>query len=113
MKQDAPLGPTIPNRDPQADPREDSGSRWALLRRLKSAISSEHPAVTMPAAPETSGIHARPDARGGLDHERARQLLLAQLDTLLPPAEANALSAHLLTCDACYRFAQDIAAQRR
>jgi hypothetical protein len=113
MKQDAPLGPTTPERDAQSDPREDSSSRWALLRRIKSAISTEHPAVTMPASPETSGTHARQSGHYDLDHDRARQLLLAQRDVLLPPAEANALSAHLLTCDACYRFAQQIAAQRR
>lgn len=102
MKQDAPLSPDMPGRDSQASPGE-SGSRWALWRRVKSAISNEHPAVTAPAAP----------AALALDHDRARELLIAQSDGLLPAAEANALSAHLLTCDSCYRFAQDLASGRR
>ena len=47
-----------------------------------------------------------------MTHERARDLIQRQQDTLLPPSEANALANHLLDCDACYRFAQDLAAQR-
>lgn len=50
---------------------------------------------------------------GDLTHERARELIVAQTTQLLPPAEANALADHLLICDDCYRFAQDVAAQRR
>ena len=50
---------------------------------------------------------------GELTHERARDLISAQTVGLLPAAEANALADHLLVCDACYRFAQDVAAQRR
>jgi len=50
---------------------------------------------------------------GELSHERARELIVAQTTRLLPPAEANALADHLLICDDCYRFAQDVAAQRR
>lgn len=48
-----------------------------------------------------------------IDHERARQLILDQSHRLLPPDEANALADHLLTCDKCFRFAQDIAHQER
>lgn len=125
--------PQSSRESPQSprDPREESGSRWALWRRVKSAISSEHPAIPTPTspspAPATSsasstassalspassypGAHAREHL---LDHARARQLLLAQHTALLPPTEANALSTHLLTCDSCYRFAQDLAASRR
>ncbi len=47
-----------------------------------------------------------------MTHERARELLLRQSGELLPAAEANALADHLLTCDACYRFAQDVAARQ-
>ena len=47
-----------------------------------------------------------------LTHERARELLLRQSGELLPAAEANALADHLLTCDECYRFAQDVAARQ-
>lgn len=90
------------------DPREDSGSRWRLWDRLKTAISSEHPAVTAPSKAASSS-----PAGPTLDHDRARQLLVAQRDCLLPAADANALSAHLLTCDSCYRFAQDLAARSR
>jgi hypothetical protein len=49
----------------------------------------------------------------GIDHERARQLILMQTERLLPPLEANALADHLLECDRCFRFAQDIAHQER
>ncbi len=52
-------------------------------------------------------------ANGELTHERARELIVVQTTGLLPPADANALADHLLTCDDCYRFAQDVAAQRR
>lgn len=48
-----------------------------------------------------------------IDHERARQLILDQAHRLLPPDEANALADHLLTCDRCFRFAQDVAHQER
>lgn len=48
-----------------------------------------------------------------ISHERARQLILDQSQRLLPPDEANALADHLLTCDKCFRFAQDIAHQER
>lgn len=48
-----------------------------------------------------------------LDHERAQQLIIEQAQTLLPPNIANALADHLLTCDRCFRFAQDIAHQER
>ncbi|MEO7002254.1 MAG: hypothetical protein ABI068_10525, partial [Ktedonobacterales bacterium] len=47
-----------------------------------------------------------------LTHERAHSLLLKQRETLLPPADANALAEHLLDCDSCYRYAQDVAAQQ-
>ena len=48
-----------------------------------------------------------------IDHERARQLVLDQANRLLPPDEANALADHLLACDKCFRFAQDVAHQER
>lgn len=48
-----------------------------------------------------------------LDHERAQQLIIEQAQTLLPPNVANALADHLLTCDRCFRFAQDVAHQER
>lgn len=50
---------------------------------------------------------------GEIDHERARRLIREQNQRLLPPADANALADHLLTCDSCYKYAQDIAAQER
>ncbi|HUY76638.1 MAG TPA: hypothetical protein VMV29_07685 [Ktedonobacterales bacterium] len=65
---------------------------------------------------EDSGLQDTPYGTkdvGDLTHERARELIVAQTTQLLPPAEANALADHLLICDACYRFAQDVAAQRR
>jgi hypothetical protein len=48
-----------------------------------------------------------------IDHARARQLILDQSQRLLPPDEANALADHLLACDKCFRFAQDVAHQER
>lgn len=48
-----------------------------------------------------------------LDHERAQQLIMEQAQALLPPNVANALADHLLTCDRCFRFAQDMAHQER
>ncbi len=48
-----------------------------------------------------------------IDHERARALILEQTRRLLPPPDANALADHLIACDRCFRFAQDVAAQER
>ena len=48
-----------------------------------------------------------------LSHERAQQLIIEQAQTLLPPTVADALADHLLTCDRCFRFAQDVAHQER
>ena len=52
----------------------------------------------------------RPD---DIDHERARKLILEQSERLLPAPDANALADHLLVCDRCYRFAQEVAARER
>jgi hypothetical protein len=48
-----------------------------------------------------------------IDHDRARELIQEQTRRLLPPQEANALADHLLVCDRCYRYAQDVAHQER
>lgn len=48
-----------------------------------------------------------------IDHARARELILEQTQRLLPATEANALADHLLECDRCFRFAQDVAHQER
>jgi hypothetical protein len=48
-----------------------------------------------------------------IDHERARQLILEQNEHLLAAPDANALAEHLLVCDRCYRFAQEVAARER
>src|SRR5215469_894512 len=48
-----------------------------------------------------------------IDHDRARELINEQTRRLLPPQEANALADHLLICDRCFRYAQDIAHQER
>ena len=55
----------------------------------------------MPAGPMT------------IDHARARELILEQTQRLLPASEANALADHLLECDRCFRYAQDVAHQER
>ena len=48
-----------------------------------------------------------------IDHDLARRLILEQTEHLLPPVEANALADHLLECDRCFRFAQDVAHHER
>lgn len=48
-----------------------------------------------------------------ITHERAAALLRDGAPERLSPADANALAAHLMTCDACFRLAQDEAAARR
>lgn len=62
---------------------------------------------------EEVGESVEPPSETTLDHERAQQLILEQARTLLPPNVANALADHLLTCDRCFRFAQDVAHQER
>jgi hypothetical protein len=46
-------------------------------------------------------------------HEHARELIREQIHTLLPADEANALADHLLECDTCFKYAQDIAHEER
>ncbi|HLZ24442.1 MAG TPA: hypothetical protein VKQ30_20195, partial [Ktedonobacterales bacterium] len=48
-----------------------------------------------------------------IDHARARELILEQNQRLLPASEANALADHLLECDRCFRYAQDVAHEER
>gem|GEM_PF-3900144 len=48
-----------------------------------------------------------------LSHEHARELIREQTHTLLPPDEANALADHLVECDSCFKYAQDIAHEER
>lgn len=60
---------------------------------------------------DEEGEEARPVKE--IDHDLARQLILDQSHRLLPADEANALADHLLVCDKCFRFAQDIAHQER
>jgi len=60
----------------------------------------------------TQSASEPPQEEDTLTHARARALLLRQCDVRLPPASANALAEHLLDCDSCYRYAQDVAAER-
>jgi hypothetical protein len=63
---------------------------------------------------EPSGENAQPELPAStIDHERARELIQEQTRRLLPPQEANALADHLLVCDRCFRYAQDVAHQER
>ncbi len=50
---------------------------------------------------------------GSISHERAHELVDEQTHRLLPPQDANALADHLLVCDRCFRYAQDVAHQER
>ena len=54
-----------------------------------------------------------PIGDGEIEHERARWLIRQQTQRLLPASDANALADHLLACDSCYRYAQDLAALER
>jgi hypothetical protein len=80
-------------------------------QRQRSAWEDEGVAPHMEGDDE-NGLET-PDQDGDIDHERARRLIREQTHRLLPPADANALADHLLTCDACYKFAQDLAAKER
>lgn len=62
---------------------------------------------------EEPGDSQTPAARATIDHARARALILEQTQRLLPASEANALADHLLECDRCFRYAQDVAHQER
>lgn len=66
-----------------------------------------------PKRAEEVSESVEPPSESTLDHERAQQLIIEQARTLLPPSVANALADHLLTCDRCFRFAQDVAHQER
>ncbi|MGH2514597.1 MAG: hypothetical protein ACRDHP_02995 [Ktedonobacterales bacterium] len=77
------------------DPR-----RTAFERHMESEGSSAGESEA-PAGPAT------------IDHARARELILEQSQRLLPASEANALADHLLVCDRCFRYAQDVAHQER
>ena len=62
---------------------------------------------------EGAGDGEKPAGPATIDHARARELILEQTQRLLPPSEANALADHLLACDRCFRYAQDVAHQER
>jgi hypothetical protein len=79
------------------------------------AGSFEDDQETLSKAPqEPSGENAQREVPAStIDHERARELIQEQTRRLLPPQEANALADHLLVCDRCFRYAQDVAHQER
>lgn len=64
-------------------------------------------------APSTEGGESVASGPLPIDHARARELIVEQTQRLLPASEANALADHLLECDRCFRFAQDVAHQER
>jgi hypothetical protein len=79
------------------------------------ARSFEDDQETLDKAPEeTPGDNAQRELpSSAIDHERAHELIQEQTRRLLPPQEANALADHLLVCDRCFRYAQDVAHQER
>jgi hypothetical protein len=79
------------SRSFEADPQSDTGS-------TEESTGEETPSQ-FPAA--------------AIGHDRARELINEQTRRLLPPQEANALADHLLVCDRCFRYAQDVAHQER
>lgn len=83
------------------------------MKRMKPTYSSlEGVPWTSASSALIGGVDDAPD-RDMVDHDRARQLILEQTERLLPANEANLLSDHLLVCDRCYRFAQEVAARER
>ena len=84
-------------------------------RALDSGLAYETlpPALLADAFADTTDGHAPPDSSTGIGHDRARELILEQSRRLLPPSEANALADHLVACDRCFRFAQDVAELER
>lgn len=77
------------------------------------AYETPPPALLSDAFAGEGDDDAPPDAITGIGHDRARELILEQARRLLPPSEANALADHLVECDRCFRFAQDVAELER
>jgi hypothetical protein len=97
--------------------RERFREQWNLGNAGESTMarSFEDDQETLSKAPEEpSGENAQREVPAStIDHERARELIQEQTRRLLPPQEANALADHLLVCDRCFRYAQDVAHQER
>ncbi len=77
------------------------------------AYETPPPALLSDSFAGASDEDAPPDAVTSIGHDRARELILDQARRLLPPSEANALADHLVECDRCFRFAQDVAELER
>jgi hypothetical protein len=84
-------------------------------RSVDSGLAYEipPPALLADASAGATDDDAPPDALTHIGHDRARELILEQTRRLLPPSEANALADHLVECDRCFRFAQDVAELER
>lgn len=84
-------------------------------RSVESGLAYETPppALVADAVADATNGQAPPDSSTGISHDRARELILEQSRRLLPPSEANALADHLVECDRCFRFAQDVAELER
>ena len=80
---------------------------------LVARESSQRTAFERHIDAEEAGDGETATVRGTIDHARARELILEQTHRLLPASEANALADHLLECDRCFRYAQDVAHQER
>ncbi|GEM_PF-2225829 len=84
-----------------------AGSMMARSFEDNAGLDEHHTQESMPE-PAQSELPA-----ATISHSRARELIQEQTRRLLPPQEANALADHLLVCDRCFRYAQDIAHQER
>jgi hypothetical protein len=97
--------------------REQFGEQWELSHSKGNAMarSFEDNRTLGSSSSQTSTPEDNHSERlaATIDHERARELIQEQTRRLLPPQEANALADHLLVCDRCYRYAQDVAHQER
>jgi hypothetical protein len=97
--------------------REKFTEHWDLGNARESTMArsfEDNPQTLGKASQEPSGEQEQRDVPAStIDHERARELIQEQTRRLLPPQEANALADHLLVCDRCFRYAQDVAHQER
>src|SRR5215472_5411508 len=98
--------------------REKSMEPWSVAHAQQSMMSRSFDANPQSETLSTKERPTREETPSqfpatAIDHDRAHELINEQTRRLLPPQEANALADHLLVCDRCFRYAQDIAHQER
>ncbi|MGO8946614.1 MAG: hypothetical protein ACLQUY_02900 [Ktedonobacterales bacterium] len=97
-------------RDKPTEPWSASHTRQIMMARSFGDNPNEE---NGPTGGTSGGETASQIPASAIDHDRAYELIDEQTRRLLPPHEANALADHLLVCDRCFRYAQDVAHQER